>query len=108
MNPRKVSRNRMDLLTDLPNIGEAIARDLRLIGIEKPRQLEGRNAEEMYLELCRMTGKRLDPCMLDVLMSLQSFMEGGDPLPWWHFTGERKRLKNQFEHNRQPERVKGR
>lgn len=108
MNPRKVSRNRLVLLTDLPNIGESIALDLRLIGIEKPRQLEGRNAEEMYLELCRVTGKRQDPCMLDVFMSLQSFMEGGEPLPWWHFTAERKRLLDHPEHRLQPQRGKGR
>ncbi|NTV97814.1 MAG: mitomycin resistance protein [Chlorobiaceae bacterium] len=97
MNPQKVSRNRLILLTDLPNIGEAIAADLRLLGIAEPRQLEGRSAEEMYLELCRVTGKRQDPCVLDVFMSLQSFMEGGEPLPWWHFSGKRKRLKNKSE-----------
>ncbi|NTW56955.1 MAG: mitomycin resistance protein [Chlorobiaceae bacterium] len=90
MNPQNVARDRLVRLTDLPNIGEAIAGDLRLIGIREPRQLEGRTAEEMYLDLCRVTGKRQDPCVLDVFMSLQHFMEGGEPLPWWHFTAKRK------------------
>jgi hypothetical protein len=92
MNPQNVSRTRLVRLTDLPNIGEAMARDLRLIGIGEPRQLEGRSAEDMYRELCRVTGKRQDPCVLDVFMSLQHFMEAGEPLPWWHFTAERKRI----------------
>ncbi|NTU96442.1 MAG: mitomycin resistance protein [Chlorobiaceae bacterium] len=97
MNPLNVSRNRLNLLTDLPNIGKAMAGDLRLIGIEEPHQLAGRSAEEMYLELCRLRGKRQDPCVLDVFMSLQHFMEGGEALPWWHFTGERKRMKSRLE-----------
>jgi hypothetical protein len=97
MNPLNVSPNRLVLLTDLPNIGKAMARDLRLIGIEEPLQLAGRSAEEMYLELCRVRGRRQDPCVLDVFMSLQHFMEGGEALPWWHFTGERKRLNSQLE-----------
>ncbi|MDT8283944.1 MAG: helix-hairpin-helix domain-containing protein [Thermovirgaceae bacterium] len=29
---------------------------------------------------------------IDVFMSAVRFMEGGEPLPWWSFTDERKRL----------------
>jgi hypothetical protein len=108
MNPRKVSRNSLVRLTDLPNIGEAMARDLRLIGIYEPRQLEGRVAEEMYFELCRITGTQLDPCVLDVFMSLQHFMEGGEPMPWWHFSAERKRLQGKPDNYRAPVREKRR
>jgi hypothetical protein len=90
MHPRKVSRNQVRLLTDLPNIGKAMARDLQLIGISEPEQLRGRSPLEMYHELCRITDSQHDPCVIDVFMSVTSFMSGREALPWWHFTEERK------------------
>lgn len=42
MNPSKVERSRVASLTDLPNIGEACAKDLRILGIHKPAQLVGK------------------------------------------------------------------
>ncbi|NTU45552.1 MAG: mitomycin resistance protein [Chlorobiaceae bacterium] len=95
MNPAKVSRERLKELTDLPNIGASLARDLRLIGIFRPEQLAGRSALEMYHDLCRITDTRQDPCVLDVFMSLTSFMSGSEPRTWWSFTEERKRLLSQ-------------
>ncbi len=78
-------------LEDLPNIGRAIAADLRLIGIDRPQQLVGKNAFALYKILCGETGQRHDPCVLDVFMAVIHFMEGGEPLPWWSFTAERKK-----------------
>lgn len=91
MNPRKVNRKSLSKLTDLPNVGEVIAADLRRIGIERPAQLEGRDPYELYLQLCEATGTRHDPCMLDVLMSIADFMGGAAPREWWAYTAERKR-----------------
>ncbi len=48
MNPSKVDRNRVVVLTDLPNIGEAGAEDFRLLGIYNPSQLVGKCPFEMY------------------------------------------------------------
>ncbi|MGB8247435.1 MAG: helix-hairpin-helix domain-containing protein [Chlorobium sp.] len=92
MNPSKVIRNRVSRLTDLPNIGKAIARDLVMIGISEPEQLSGRCPLEMYRDLCEATDTLQDPCVIDVFMSVTSFMAGNEALPWWHFTAERKRL----------------
>jgi hypothetical protein len=78
-------------LTDLPNIGPAMARDLELIGVRTPTQLVGRDPFGMYRRLCRKRGVRQDPCVLDVFISVTSFMNGDDPKPWWAFTAERKR-----------------
>jgi hypothetical protein len=78
-------------LEDLPNIGKAMAADLRLLGIERPQQLLGRDPLELYLALEAATGQRQDPCVLDTFMAAVGFMAGGDSLPWWAFTGERKR-----------------
>lgn len=91
MNPAKVDRDRVCQLTDLPNIGPAIAKDLELIGIKTPKQLVGKDPLKLYRGLCRKSGVRHDPCVLDVFMSVTSFMNGDEPKPWWAFTVERKR-----------------
>jgi hypothetical protein len=85
-------RKTVSSLEALPNIGKAIADDLRLIGIDHPVKLIGKDAFELYERLNRVTGKRHDPCVIDVFMAAVHFMEGGDPLPWWSFTDERKRF----------------
>jgi len=92
MNPSKVSRTRLSKLTDLPNIGEAIAKDFQLLGIHHPSQLVGRNPFEMYETLCKITATHHDPCVIDVFISVTRFMDGEEPLPWWEYTEERKRL----------------
>jgi hypothetical protein len=84
-------RKTVSRLVDLPNIGKAIAKDLQSIGIDHPRKLIGKDPFVLYNELCTLSGKRHDPCVLDVFMSAVHFMEGGKPLPWWAFTDERKK-----------------
>lgn len=91
MNPSRVERARVRQLTDLPNIGKAMADDLRLLGIREPAQLKGKSPFELYERLCRLTGQRQDPCVLDVFMSVTVFMAGKPPRPWWDFTAARKR-----------------
>jgi len=68
-----------------------MADDLQLIGIDHPKKLIGKEPFELYDALCAISGKRQDPCVIDVFMSVIHFMEGGDPLPWWSFTDERKK-----------------
>ena len=88
----KVDRERVFELEDLPNVGKAVAADLRSIGIHKPGELVGQDPFAMYEQLGQVMGVRHDPCMLDVLISAVRFMEGGPPLPWWAFTAERNRM----------------
>jgi hypothetical protein len=90
VNPVKVRRDRLLALTDLPNIGPAMARDLRLLGFEHPGQLAGQNPQALYDRLCALTGVRQDPCVLDVFVSVTRFMDGEEPKPWWFYTPERK------------------
>lgn len=78
-------------LTDIPNIGPAMAGDLRLLGIESPMQLDGQDPVALYLRLCRLTEVRHDPCVLDTLMAAVAFIERDDARPWWAFTEARKR-----------------
>ncbi len=90
MNPTRVVRDRVRRLTDLPNIGPSIAADLVLIGINSPAELVGKDPREMYDHLCRQTGTRQDPCVLDVFISITRFMNGEEAKPWWLYTEERK------------------
>ena len=78
-------------LTDIPNIGPAMAGDLRLLGIQTPLQLDGQDPTALYLRLCRLTEARHDPCVLDTLMAAVAFIERDDARPWWAFTEQRKR-----------------
>ena len=78
-------------LEQIPNIARALAADLRLIGIEHPRQLKRRSALNLYRELCIARGTRQDPCVLDTFIAAVDFMNGGAPAPWWTFTAARKR-----------------
>jgi hypothetical protein len=84
-------RKTVTRLEELPNIGKAMAADLRLIGVDNPLKLIGKDPFELYDALNQVTGKRQDPCVVDVFMAAVHFMEGGNPLPWWSFTGERKK-----------------
>jgi hypothetical protein len=78
-------------LEEIPNVGPSIASDLRRIGVLEPKALLGRDPFAMYDELCRVTGQRHDPCLLDVFISAVRFMEGAPAKPWWKYTAERKR-----------------
>ena len=90
MQPDKVRREAVRELTDLPNVGKATAADLHRLDIHQPQDLVGCDAYALYHELCRLDGVRHDPCVLDVLLSLVDFIQGGAPQPWWAFTAERK------------------
>ncbi len=79
-------------LTDIPNVGKIIAVDLELIGIKKPLDLKGKDAFRLYNKMCKVLDQKIDPCMIDVLMSAVDFANGGDARKWWHFTKERKRI----------------
>jgi hypothetical protein len=90
MHPSKVTRDRLNQLTDLPNIGPAMAADLVLLGIEYPRDLVGVDPYALYERLCSVTGARHDPCVLDTFISIARFMAGEAPQPWWAYTAGRK------------------
>ncbi len=79
-------------LEQLPNIGPSIAGDLRLIGVAHPADLARQDALQLYQQLCRATGKRQDPCVLDTFLAAVDFMRGAEPRPWWAYTAQRKAL----------------
>jgi hypothetical protein len=90
--PKAATAGDCEALEQLPNIGPSLAASLRLIGIQHPAQLRGRDALALYQALCAKTGARQDPCVLDTFMAATDFMRGAAPAPWWRYTAERKRL----------------
>ena len=83
-------RSSITRLEDLPNVGPAIAAKLRRVGVRKPSDLAGRDPYVLYDALYTCAGRRLDPCLLDVLIATTRFMNGGPAKPWWAYTKERK------------------
>jgi hypothetical protein len=85
------SRDDIARLEDIPNVGPAVAADLRRLGSTSPGELPGRDPYALYDDLCRLTGQRHDPCLLDTFIAAVRYMEGGPKKPWWAYTAERKR-----------------
>jgi hypothetical protein len=86
-----------EALEQIPNIGPALADDLRRIGVRHPRELANKDAFVLYQQLCAATGQRHDPCVLDTFMAATDFMRGAPAVPWWHYTAHRKALYGQIE-----------
>jgi predicted GIY-YIG superfamily endonuclease len=78
-------------LEDIPSVGPAVAADLRRLGIATPAELPGRDPYALYDDLCRITGQRHDPCLLDTFIAAVRFLEGAPKKPWWKYTAEHKR-----------------
>lgn len=93
--PKAASAADCKTLEQLPNIGPSLAADLRLIGIQQPQDLRGKDAFGLYQKLCAATGQRQDPCVLDTFMAAIDFMRGAPAAPWWNYTPQRKALFGQ-------------
>ena len=93
--PKAASAAECLRLEQLPNIGPALAADLRSIGIAQPSELRGQDPYALYQKLCRATGQRHDPCVLDTFMAATDFMRGAQAAPWWAYTAQRKALYGQ-------------
>jgi DNA transformation protein len=79
-------------LEGIPNIGKAIAADLRCIGILTPAQLAEREPLATYRALTGSMGQRHDPCVLYTLIAADHFLRHGETIPWWKFTGAGREL----------------
>ena len=77
-------------LRSIPNVGPATIRYLKSVGINTPFELVGQDPYLMFQELCQVSNKQFDPCLLDVFISAVRFMEGAPEKEWWQYTAERK------------------
>lgn len=64
---------------------------MRRLGIRAPRELAGRDPRALYQALCRATGTRQNPCLLDAFTAAVRLAQDGPALPWWRRTAERQR-----------------
>jgi hypothetical protein len=90
--PKAATAEECRALEQLPNVGPAMARDLRQLGIHTPQALKGRDGLQLYHALCKATGHRQDPCVLDTFLAVVDFMNGAPPAPWWAYTARRRAL----------------
>ena len=81
-------------LRDLKNIGPAMERDLRLLGVSTVAQLADRDADDLYVRLCARTGTRHDPCVHDVFSAAIHQARTGEALNWWAFAPARRMRQN--------------
>lgn len=88
--PKAATAAECETLEQLPNVGPALAGDLRQIGIVQPADLRGQDPFALYQKLCTVTGQRHDPCVLDTFMAVTDFMGGAPAAPWWNYTALRK------------------
>ena len=87
----KASRaEEVEKFTDIPNVGPRMAEDFELLGITRPQNLKNKKAISLYRAICKKTGKRYDPCVLDTYMAVVDFMNGAPAKPWYAYTKERK------------------
>lgn len=87
----KVSQaSEAEAFEQLPNIGKAMAEDFRELGLKHPRELATQDPLALYQRLCKLSGQRQDPCVLDTFMAAVDFMQGAPARPWWDYTAARK------------------
>jgi hypothetical protein len=79
-----------DELLTLRNIGPAMRRDFKLLGISTRAQLARKSPDALYLKLSRLTGSRQDPCVWDTFAAAIQQARSGEALPRWEFTAQRK------------------
>jgi hypothetical protein len=84
-------------LRDLVGVGRSIEADLRSLGVKTVTQLSSCDGEDLYHKLCRKTGTRQDPCVLDTFRC--AVAQARNPyLPleqrnWWWWSRQRKQEK---------------
>ncbi|MEW6983644.1 helix-hairpin-helix domain-containing protein [Colwelliaceae bacterium 6471] len=76
--------------TDIPNVGPATEQDFKLLGFTSPKQLASQDPYITYENLCQLTRKCHDPCVIDVFIAATKFMSGEPAQKWWYYTAERK------------------
>jgi len=81
-------------LRDLAGIGKSIESNLRLLGITSVDELSQVSGDFLYNELCRATGVRQDPCVLDTFRCAVAQARNpalpADQRNWWWWSRQRK------------------
>ncbi|MFC1889639.1 helix-hairpin-helix domain-containing protein [Thermodesulfobacteriota bacterium] len=81
-------------LQKIPGVGPSIAKDLEDLGIKAVGDLQNRDPERLYKELCRLRGTRIDPCVLYVFRCAVYYAgntkHSPELLKWWNWKDRMK------------------
>ncbi|WP_184548940.1 helix-hairpin-helix domain-containing protein [Mucilaginibacter sp. FT3.2] len=81
----------------IPSLGINFATELIAQGYYSLKQLEGKDAVELYNAFEKHCGVWADPCVEDCYRLLTHYItHRDDSKRWWHFTAERKAYRAQF------------
>lgn len=75
-------------LESIPGVGKSIAEDLRLIGIDRPSCLKGKDPQKLYEKHNKRVGRIEDRCLLYVFRCAVYYAQGGknpEKLKWWNW-----------------------
>jgi hypothetical protein len=79
---------------DLVSVGPAIERDFQMMGIRNVAQLAKQNPKKMYDKMCKLTGQRQDPCVLDTFEAAVAQAVNprlsAEKCQWWYWSKIRK------------------
>jgi len=79
---------------DLVSVGPAIERDFQMMGIRSVAELAKQNPKKMYDKMCRLTGQRQDPCVLDTFEAAVAQAVNprlaAEKCQWWYWSKIRK------------------
>ncbi len=77
-------------LLSIPGIGPSLAKDLRLIGVDRPSCLKGEDPEKLYRKLEKVTGTHQDRCVLYTFRCAVYFVNAKKHnkklLNWWEWS----------------------
>ncbi len=82
-------------LNDLVSVGAATLKDFEILRIKTVNALLKKEARQLYLQLCKTTGKQHDICVEDVFSA--AIAQARDPrlslkkCQWWYWSAIRKK-----------------
>jgi hypothetical protein len=88
------ARNGSRELLDLISVGPATVRNLHSLGVHRVAQLARAKPESLYNKLGRLSGRRQDPCCLDVFSAAVAQARNpnlpAEKCAWWYWSQQRK------------------
>jgi hypothetical protein len=92
--PRGLANASERKLMDLAGVGRSIAGDLDRLGVRSVSELAACSGDELYKDLCALTGTRQDPCVLDVfrcaVAQARDLELPEEQKNWWWWSRQRK------------------
>ena len=90
----EMTTSRTTDLQQIPGVGPRMAQDLLDLGIEHVEALRVADPQDLYAQLCRLRGTKLDRCVLYVFRCAVYYAsnEDHDPdiLKWWNWKDRSK------------------